>query len=167
MKEQADIDEVEFEESDHEIGVKTEASEEALAKVDIIAGDPFPEDPVLRGKETLQCTIRSITVGAIIGVMFAAANLYLCWKTGFSLDAGSVAIFMGYGILKLCQRNLPLSCGGGFFGPKENVTCQSAANGGSSAMGLFAAAYHSFLPPKLTSQGPSHVYAQTHVKSVR
>jgi hypothetical protein len=43
--------------------------------------------------------------------------------------------------MRLMQNKLPPSFGGGFFGPKENVSCQSAANGSCSGGGIFAAAY--------------------------
>jgi uncharacterized oligopeptide transporter (OPT) family protein len=115
--------------------------EEELAKLDVISGDPFPEDPILRDKETRQCTIRSVAIGSIVGVFFAAGNMYVCWKTGFGLDAGAFAIFVGYAIMRLMQHKLPISYGGGFFGPKENVSCQSAANAACSGVGIFAAAY--------------------------
>jgi hypothetical protein len=140
------LEQVEESSSDEESTAK-ESPEEALTKLDILSGDPFPEDPFLRDKETTQCTVRSIATGTLLGIIFGTANLYIGWKTGFGLDAGPVAVFVGYGLLKLCQNKLPLSFGGGFFGPKENVTCQSAANGANSAMGLYAAAYHPCFSP--------------------
>jgi OPT oligopeptide transporter protein len=162
IKEKAVIHEIE-ETDQEEFGGKRETTEEALAKLDVLSGNPFPEDPVLRNKETRQCTIRSVAIGTFLGTFVAAGNMYISWKTGFSLDAGPLAVFAGFGMMRLMQNRLPMSFGGGFFGPKENVSCQSAANGACSGGGIFAAAYLVLSQLEFTSQCPRNVYAQTFV----
>jgi hypothetical protein len=74
-------------------------------------------------------------------MLIGAANIYLGLKIGFGMGAGAFAAFGGFAILKGMQKYFPEGWGGGYFGPKENVSCQSAANGACSS-GLFAAAYY-------------------------
>jgi len=135
------VDGIELHKDQEDIGGYNQNEVNPVVDYDLVSGDPFPEDPVLRDRETRQCTIRSIVVGSFFGLLIGAANLYVSYKTGFSMDAGPFAVFAGFGVLKLMQNNLPRQLGGGFFGPKENVTCQSAANGANSGIGIFAAAY--------------------------
>jgi len=140
-KEKAIVNEIELDNAKDEIGGHGGDDFNPVVEYDLVSGNPLPEDPVLRDRETRQCTIRSILVGSFFGLLIGAANLYVSYKTGFSMDAGPFAVFAGFGVLKLMQKNLPRPIGGGFFGPKENVTCQSAANGANSGIGIFAAAY--------------------------
>jgi uncharacterized oligopeptide transporter (OPT) family protein len=112
-----------------------------LQNFDFSKGDPLPEDPILKARETRQCTLRSIIVGSIFGLIIGAANIYVGLRIGWGLGAGTFSIFCGYGVLKFMQERLPVGWGGGYFGPKENVSVQSAANGASSGSSLFVAAY--------------------------
>jgi uncharacterized oligopeptide transporter (OPT) family protein len=80
-------------------------------------------------------------VGSVFGVLVGAANIYLSLRIGWGLSAGIFAAFGGFATLKLMEKYLVMGWGGGYFGPKENVTCQSAANGASSGYSPFAAAY--------------------------
>lgn len=107
---------------------------------DPISGKPFQEDPGLRDAETRQLTFRSVLVGSIFGLIIGAANIYLGLKIGWGMGAGAFATFCGFAILKAMQKRFPPGWGGGYFGPKENVSCQSAANGASSGYGPFVAA---------------------------
>ena len=65
----------------------------------------------------------------------AASNMYLGLKIGWSFGASLFGAIFSFAILKPLSRSLPLWLGGGHFGPKENVTAQSAATtaGGLSA----------------------------------
>jgi uncharacterized oligopeptide transporter (OPT) family protein len=100
----------------------------------------MPEDPILQSRETRQCTLRSIIVGSSFGLVIGAANTYMGLKTGFSLSAGTFAVFCGFAVLKCMEKRLPVGWGGGYFGPKENVSCQSSANGAAAGIGPFLAA---------------------------
>jgi uncharacterized oligopeptide transporter (OPT) family protein len=108
-------------------------------RVDFALGKPIPEDPVLRDRETRQFTLRSVIVGSLFGVFIGAANIYLGLRVGWGMGAGAFAAFGGFAILKGMQKWCKEGWGGGYFGPKENVSCQSAANGACSS-GLFVAA---------------------------
>jgi len=107
---------------------------------DVHSGKPFPEDPVLKARETRQLTLRSILVGSVCGIVIGAANIYIGLKTGWGLGAGVFAVFVGFAVLKTMERYFVMGWGGGYFGPKENVSCQSAANGAASGSGPFVAA---------------------------
>ena len=110
------------------------------AKVRLQHWDPLLEDPALRDRESRQCTIRNIIVGSFFGLIIGAANIYTGLKIGCGLSAGTFAVFCGFAVLKAMQR-LPSNWGGGYFGPKENVSCQSAANGACSGASIFVLAY--------------------------
>lgn len=107
---------------------------------DPAAGNPFPEDATFRDLEVRQLTLRSVIVGSGFGLLIGAANIYLGLKIGWGMGAGLFASFCGFGVLKCMQKQLPVRWGGGYFGPKENVSCQSAANGACSNYGLYVAA---------------------------
>jgi len=66
--------------------------------------------------------------------------MYLALKTGWGMSAGVFAVFGGFAILKVMEKSFSQRWGGGYFGPKENVSCQSAANGASSGYSPFVAA---------------------------
>ncbi|SPO25491.1 related to permeases - unknown function [Ustilago trichophora] len=94
----------------------------------------FPEE------ETRQLTIRSLVVGTILGCIIAASNVYLGLKTGFTFGASLFGAILGYSIIKLMSKALPEKLGGGFFGPRENCTIQTAATAAGSLTGMFVAA---------------------------
>jgi hypothetical protein len=125
-----------------EVVVEEFEKEDALSPflVDFSLGNPLPEDPVLRDRETRQLTLRSVFVGSLFGILIGAANIYLGLKIGFGMGAGSFAALAGFAVLKGMEKKFKEGWGGGYFGPKENVSCQSAANGACSS-GLFVAAY--------------------------
>jgi len=112
-----------------------------LVGLEFSSGDPIPEDPELKAKETRQLTIRSVVIGTFFGLLMGAGNIYIALKIGWSLGAGTFAAFASFALLKAMEKRLPANWGGGYFGPKENVSCQSAANGAASGYGPFAAAY--------------------------
>ncbi|SPO25721.1 related to permeases - unknown function [Ustilago trichophora] len=94
----------------------------------------FPEE------ETRQLTIRSLVVGTVLGCVIAASNVYLGLKTGFTFGASLFGAILGYSIIKLMSKALPEKLGGGFFGPRENCTIQTAATAAGSLTGMFVAA---------------------------
>ena len=53
--------------------------------------------------------------------------MYLGLKTGWTFGASMFGSIFGFAILKPLSKALPERFGGGYFGPKENVCCQSAA----------------------------------------
>lgn len=72
-------------------------------------------------------------------------SIYLGLKTGWTFGASLFGSIFGFAILKPLSRALPPWFGGGYFGPKENCVCQSAATAAGS-LGLvftsgFPAAY--------------------------
>ena len=80
-------------------------------------------------------------MGSLFGIVIGAANVYLGLKTGWGMSAGVFAIFASFAVIKAMEKSFPHSFGGGYFGPKENVSCQSAANGACSGYSPFVAAY--------------------------
>lgn len=65
----------------------------------------------------------------------AASNTYLGLKIGWTFGASLFGAIFSFAIIKPISRVLPPKWGGGYFGPKENCTAQSAATtaGGLSA----------------------------------
>ncbi|KAJ1035679.1 hypothetical protein NDA18_000456 [Ustilago nuda] len=117
---------------------KAVAGIEDYVSEDIHSGEQFalhyfPE-------ETSQLTIRALVVGTILGCVIAASNVYLGLKTGFTFGASLFGAILGYSIIKLMQKALPEKLGGGFFGPRENCTIQTAATAAGSLTGMFVAA---------------------------
>lgn len=102
--------------------------------------DQFPIDPN-EEPETQQFTIRAVLVGCILGGVIAASNVYLGLKTGWTFGASLFGSIFGYAILKPMSRALPTWFGGGYFGPKENVCCQSAASAAGSLGLLFTSGF--------------------------
>ncbi|KAG1733721.1 hypothetical protein EDB19DRAFT_1830851 [Suillus lakei] len=88
--------------------------------------DPFPEVPDAP-VEHQQLTVRAVLVGCILGGIIAASNIYLGLKTGWTFGASLFGSIIGFAILKPLSRSAPTFLGGGYFGPKENNVCQSAA----------------------------------------
>jgi uncharacterized oligopeptide transporter (OPT) family protein len=74
-------------------------------------------------------------------LIIGMANIYLGLKIGWGMGAGIFAAFAGFASLKGMEKYFPPGFGGGYFGPKENVSCQSAANGACASYGPFVAAY--------------------------
>ena len=58
--------------------------------------------------------------------------MYLGLKTGWTFGASLFGSIFGFAILKPMSKALPTWAGGGYFGPKENVCCQSAATAAGS-----------------------------------
>ncbi|OQO12825.1 hypothetical protein B0A48_02289 [Cryoendolithus antarcticus] len=99
----------------------------------------FPEDP--DAPEEHQFTFRAVFVGCMLGGVIAASNVYLGLKTGWTFGASLFGSLFGFAILKPMSRVLPEKFGGGYFGPKENVCCQSAATAAGSLGLLFVSGF--------------------------
>lgn len=93
---------------------------------------PFPEDPNCQ-EEDQQFTFRAVAVGCALGSVVSASNIYLGLKTGWTFGPSLFGAILGFAILKPLSKYAPKYLGGGYFGPKENVCCQTAA---TSAGGL-------------------------------
>ncbi|PRP77365.1 oligopeptide transporter [Planoprotostelium fungivorum] len=102
------------------------------------AGLPLPEDPDAT-PETRHITIRAVIVGCILGTLVAASNIYLGLKTGFTFGPQLFGAIFGFAILKALSRT-PLPLFGGYFGPKENCTVQTAATSTGGLGILFVSA---------------------------
>ncbi|KAI0474896.1 OPT superfamily oligopeptide transporter [Xylariaceae sp. FL0804] len=102
--------------------------------------EPFPVDPDAP-VEVQQFTVRAVLVGSILGGVIAASNVYLGLKTGWTFGAALFGSIFGFAILKPLSRALPPWAGGGYFGPKENVVCQSAATAAGSLGLLFTSGF--------------------------
>ncbi|KAI9282582.1 OPT oligopeptide transporter protein-domain-containing protein [Sporodiniella umbellata] len=85
--------------------------------------------------EEHQFTWRAAIVGSLLGCLVAASNTYLGLKIGWTFGASLFGAIFSFAIIKPISRILPVRWGGGYFGPKENCTAQSAATtaGGLSA----------------------------------
>ena len=64
-------------------------------------------------------------------------SVYLGLKTGWTFGASLFGSIFGFAILKPLSKALPVRFGGGYFGPKENVCCQSAATVSVSKVVVF------------------------------
>ncbi|KAG8809316.1 hypothetical protein FRC17_003499 [Serendipita sp. 399] len=113
-----------------------EANEESELLVN--DGNPFP--PMGGPEETQQLTFRAVIVGSLLGLIVGASNIYLGLKTGFTFGASLFGAIFGFAILKPLSHALPEYLGGGYFGPKENTTVQTAATAAGGLTGLFVAA---------------------------
>ncbi|KAG2344576.1 OPT superfamily oligopeptide transporter [Suillus weaverae] len=102
--------------------------------------DPFPEVPGTP-VEKQQLTVRAVLVGCILGGIIAASNIYLGLKTGWTFGASLFGSIIGFAILKPLSRSAPTFLGGGYFGPKENNVCQSAATSAGSLGLLFTSGF--------------------------
>ena len=111
---------------------------------DFGTNDPFPMDP--DAPQEQQLTFRAVIVGCALGAVISASkyvrtlsqssdhscsgepcSVYLGLKTGWTFGASLFGSIFGFAILKSLSKTLPERLGGGYFGPKENVCCQSAA----------------------------------------
>ncbi|KAI8911338.1 OPT oligopeptide transporter protein-domain-containing protein [Powellomyces hirtus] len=84
-------------------------------------------------------TIRALLVGSFLGTIVGASNLYLGLKTGFTFGAALFGAIFGFVMLKAVSRIFPKGFGGGYFGPKENCTVQTAATAAGGLGTLFVA----------------------------
>ncbi|KAI0739263.1 OPT oligopeptide transporter [Daedaleopsis nitida] len=91
--------------------------------------------------EEQQFTFRAVFVGCALGAVISASNVYLGLKTGWTFGASLFGSIFGFAILKPLSRALPERLGGGYFGPKENVCCQSAATAAGSLGLLFTSGF--------------------------
>ncbi|KAG2228091.1 hypothetical protein INT45_009137 [Circinella minor] len=85
--------------------------------------------------EEHQFTWRAAIIGSFLGCFVAASNFYLGLKVGFTFGAGIFGAIFSFAIIKPLSDRIPLAWGGGYFGPKENVTAQTAA---TTSGGLFS-----------------------------
>ncbi|GAA5802237.1 hypothetical protein HPULCUR_007700 [Helicostylum pulchrum] len=85
--------------------------------------------------EEHQFTWRAAIIGSLLGCLVAASNTYLGLKIGWTFGASLFGAIFSFAIIKPLSKILPPKWGGGYFGPKENCTAQSAAttSGGLSA----------------------------------
>lgn len=81
-------------------------------------------------------------------------SLYLGLKTGWTFGASLFGSLLGFGILKPLSRILPTYLGGGYFGPKENVCCQSAATAAGSLGLLFSSGFPAAYQLGLLGESP-------------
>lgn len=129
-----------------------EDRQEAFTAEDLAAGVPFPESS-LPHEDGEGLTIRALVIGTALGLVIAASNIYLGLKTGFTFGASLFSSLVGFVIIKAVSRTMPSWFGGGFFGPKENVTIQSAATGAAGLTSMFVAAVPAMY--RLNLLGPS------------
>jgi hypothetical protein len=139
-------------------------------------GNPFPPMPG-EIEETQQLTVRAVVIGSLLGLVVGASNIYLGLKTGkssawcrgmqrsprrfsirltdpsqfigFTFGASLFGAIFGFAILKPLSHILPERFGGGYFGPKENCTVQTAATAAGGLTGLFVAAVPAMYQLKL------------------
>ncbi|KAH8646364.1 OPT oligopeptide transporter [Xylariales sp. PMI_506] len=105
-----------------------EDEKEPLAHEEEILDHRFPFPPLsgIIGEEQ-QLTIRAILIGSCLGAVVSASNLYLGLKTGWTFAPSLFGSILGFAIIKPMSRITSRYLGGGYFGPKENVTVQTAA----------------------------------------
>ncbi|KAI0816054.1 OPT oligopeptide transporter [Trametes gibbosa] len=129
-----------FDEIDQVISVTSLCSDDEDGTLqDLGTDDPFPVDP--DAPEEHQFTFRAVFVGCALGAVISASNVYLGLKTGWTFGASLFGSIFGFAILKPLSKMLPENLGGGYFGPKENVCCQSAATAAGSLGLLFTSGF--------------------------
>ncbi|KAJ9089361.1 hypothetical protein DSO57_1013734 [Entomophthora muscae] len=79
-------------------------------------------------------TWRATLVGASMGCVVGAGNIYLGLKTGFGTSASLFSSIASFGIFKAVER-----AGGAHFGMAENCAAQTAASAAGSVSGGFIA----------------------------
>lgn len=121
--------------------------------VDFGTDDPFPVDP--NAQEEQQFTFRAVFIGCALGAVISASNVYLGLKTGWTFGASMFGSIFGFAILKPMSKALPERFGGGYFGPKENVCCQSAATAAGSLGLLFSSGFPAAYQLGLLGNDPS------------
>ncbi|KAG0707878.1 OPT oligopeptide transporter protein-domain-containing protein [Suillus ampliporus] len=135
-------------------------SEGKLEPVQFINTDePFPESPDAPVEEQ-QLTVRAVLVGCILGGIIAASNIYLGLKTGWTFGSSLFGAILGFAILKPLSRSAPTFLGGGYFGPKENNICQSAATSAGSLGLLFTSGFPAAYQLGLLSVHPKDDFAR-------
>ena len=127
---------------EHIISAVSLDADEDDALRDLGTDVPFPVDP--DAPEEQQFTFRAVFVGCALGAVISASkfvffdsclclrkltchSVYLGLKTGWTFGASLFGSIFGFAILKPLSKVLSPRLGGGYFGPKENVCCQSAA----------------------------------------
>ncbi|KAI9495350.1 OPT oligopeptide transporter protein-domain-containing protein [Zychaea mexicana] len=115
----------------HEIAAQQELN---LNELDDLNSKKTFASPETKEEET-QFTWRAAILGSFLGCFVAASNMYLGLKVGFTFGAGIFGAIFSFAIIKPLSTRLPLAWGGGYFGPKENVTAQTAA---TTSGGLFS-----------------------------
>ncbi|KAG1732694.1 OPT oligopeptide transporter protein-domain-containing protein [Suillus paluster] len=141
----------------------TSVSDESEGKLEpvrfINTDDPFPESPDAPVEEQ-QLTIRAVLVGCMLGGIIAASNIYLGLKTGWTFGSSLFGAILGFAILKPLSRSAPTFLGGGYFGPKENNICQSAATSAGSLGLLFTSGFPAAYQLGLLSVHPKDDFAR-------
>lgn len=122
-------------------------------------GDPFPIDP-LAPHEEHTLTVRAIIVGILLGSVVGASNIYLGLKTGFTFGPQLFGAIFGFAALKplakiIGGRGPGWLTGGKEFGPKENVTVQTAATSAGGIGIIFVSAVPAMYRLGLLSDLPS------------
>ncbi|KAJ1536185.1 hypothetical protein HK096_000262 [Nowakowskiella sp. JEL0078] len=85
-------------------------------------------------------TFRALFLGTLLGLVVTASNMYLGFTIGWSFGASLFGSIIGFSILKPLSKILPVRFGGGYFGPKENCTVQTAATAaGGLSVGFVSA----------------------------
>ncbi|KAK9760141.1 hypothetical protein K7432_016137, partial [Basidiobolus ranarum] len=79
-------------------------------------------------EEETEFTWRAAIIGSLLGCIVSASNLYLGLKIGWTFGASLFGAIFTFAIVKPLSRILPKVLGGGYFGPKENCTAQTAAS---------------------------------------
>ncbi|KAG0151242.1 hypothetical protein CROQUDRAFT_712984 [Cronartium quercuum f. sp. fusiforme G11] len=119
---------------------------------DVKSGDPIP---VITGlpEETHQFTFRAVAIGCLLGSVVQASNIYLGLKTGFTFGASLFGALFGYALLKpLSRLSIPIL--GGYFGPRENCTVQTAATASGGLGILFVSGVPAMYQLGLLSPNP-------------
>lgn len=126
---------------------------ESFTAEDLARGVPFPASS-LPDEDGQGLTVRALVTGTVLGFVIAASNIYLGLKTGFTFGASLFSSLLGFVIIKALSRSLPAGFGGGFFGPRENVTIQSAATGAAGLSSMFVAAIPAMYRLNLLGESP-------------
>ncbi|KAF7731408.1 hypothetical protein EC973_000216 [Apophysomyces ossiformis] len=130
MKEIVD-EKIEYEVHTTTTTTKHEYYDEHDDKQIVVEEKPFTQEL----HEEFHFTWRASIVGSLLGCLVAASNTYLGLKIGWTFGASLFGAIFSFAIIKPMSRILPPKWGGGYFGPQENCTAQSAATtaGGLSA----------------------------------
>jgi len=120
-----------------------------------VLDNKFPFPP-LKGvpEEGAQITFRALLLGCCLGAIVSASNIYLGLKTGWTFGASLFGSILGFAILKPLSKVAPRYLGGGYFGPKENVTVQSAATAAGGLGIIFVGAIPAMYKMELLSPKP-------------
>jgi len=120
-----------------------------------VLDNKFPFPP-LHGipEEDQQITFRALLLGCCLGAIVSASNIYLGLKTGWTFGASLFGSILGFAILKPLSKIAPRYLGGGYFGPKENVTVQSAATAAGGLGIIFVGAVPAMYQMNLLSKKP-------------